>query len=133
MLTREVDYAIRIMRALSGGQKSNMQAICEEQVIPKTFGYKIIQKLRNKEFITVERGIRGGCRLKVDLHDVTLYDLITAVQENLFINECLAPEYCCYHCSDGRECSVRGELGRIQKTFLMELQRNSLYEVLCSS
>lgn len=130
MITREIDYAIRIMRALATGEKINMQRICETEFIPKAFAYKIIQKLSKSNFVEIERGINGGCRLATDLDKVTLFDLITAIQEDLFINACLEEGYCCVHCSDGKECSVRCELQRIQAVLVGELQRNPLSQVL---
>ena len=44
-MTRESDYAVRIMRALSHGSLKTVKEICGEEAIPTQFAYKILKKL----------------------------------------------------------------------------------------
>ncbi len=46
-MTRESDYAVRIMRALSHGSLKTVKEICGEEAIPTQFAYKILKKLSN--------------------------------------------------------------------------------------
>lgn len=45
LITRECDYAVRIVRALAGGQKICVTQICEEEVLTPAFVYKILKKM----------------------------------------------------------------------------------------
>ena len=44
LITRECDYAVRIVRALAGGQKICVTQICEEEVLTPAFVYKNFKK-----------------------------------------------------------------------------------------
>ena len=37
LITRETDYALRTLRALSCGEKMTQKAICEQEAIPAQF------------------------------------------------------------------------------------------------
>ena len=53
LVTRETDYAIRALRALSDGNKKTLADICRLEVVPQQFGYKILKKLYGS--VTAER------------------------------------------------------------------------------
>ena len=44
LFTKECDYAIRIMRALSSGELISVSRICEMEHLPSAMTYKIYQK-----------------------------------------------------------------------------------------
>ena len=44
MITRESDYAIRIIRALKDGELLPLEQICQRELVPKQFAYKILKK-----------------------------------------------------------------------------------------
>lgn len=82
LITRETDYALRVLRALSEGEQLTAGDISEQQMVPKPFAYKIIKKLSKAGFVRITRGADGGCRLAVGLDKVTLYDLMAAMEED---------------------------------------------------
>ena len=45
LITRETDYALRVLRALSDGEQHTAGEISSTQLVPKQFAYKIIKKL----------------------------------------------------------------------------------------
>ena len=45
LITRECDYAVRIVRALAGGEKLCVNQICEKEDLTPAFVYKILKKL----------------------------------------------------------------------------------------
>ena len=99
IMTRESDYAVRILRALAGGEKMTVGRICEAEFVPVQFAYKILKKLAKCGYVEIFRGAEGGCRLSADLGAVTLYDLLRCIDEDLFVNACMSPDY---------ECAWRG-------------------------
>lgn len=93
IITRETDYAIRILRSLADLQLKNIREISDEQLVPRQFAYKISKKLERAGFIEIIRGAQGGCRLTRDLHGITLMDIINVMErenerENM-ITSCL--------------------------------------------
>ena len=76
LITREVDYAMRILRALSDGEQMTAQSISDLHQVPKPFAYKIIKKLSRAGLVSITRGAEGRCSLSADLEQVTLHSLI---------------------------------------------------------
>lgn len=134
LMTRESDYAIRIMRALADGNLMTVKQICDGEAIPIQFAYKILKKLSNANIIKIVRGACGGYQLTMDLHDVKLLDLMKAVGEEGIVNACLRPGYqCSWQKQGGQGCEIHRELARIQGKLDEELSRHSIYEILQGS
>lgn len=67
LITREVSYALRILRALYVEGRMTTSALCEKEKIPKAFAYKIIRKLTAAGYLTTDRGADGGVQMRTDL------------------------------------------------------------------
>ena len=67
LLSRETDYALRILQSLLGGERKSVGEISREELIPQQFAYKIMKKLSNAGLVDITRGADGGCRLLADL------------------------------------------------------------------
>ena len=122
LLTRENDYAIRILRSLKDKEKHTVKDICQAEA----FAYKIIRKLQNAGFVAVERGAAGGCRLGTDLKSLTLYDVVTAVDAEPLIMPCMR-QTCSRNAGDA--CKVHAELMKIQKVLIEELKSRRLFDL----
>ena len=57
LITRECDYAVRVIRALSGAERLSVGEICEREEITAPFAYKILKKLQKAKLV---RGYRGA-------------------------------------------------------------------------
>lgn len=124
LLTKEDDYAIRIMRAIKDGNKHRMKDICQEEEIPEAFAYKILKKLKNASILEVERGAAGGCRLGKSLCDITLYDIVTAVDDEPLVMPCMHQR--CNRNKANSPCTVHIELSKIQNVLMEELKGRTL-------
>ncbi len=131
LITRETDYALRILRALADGERRTMKTLCEAEEVPQQFAYKIVKKLARAGLVQSTRGVDGGCRLTCDLARTTLYDLVQVMEADCQVSACMDPGYQCpwvaKHC---RRCTVHGELAAIQKKLDGELRSHSLQSVL---
>ena len=45
LITRETDYALRILRTLSDGKSYTAGELAERESLPQKFAYKILKKL----------------------------------------------------------------------------------------
>ena len=93
LITRETDYALRILRALTDGQRHTMKTLCEAEQVPQQFAYKIIKKLAQGGLVQNTRGVDGGCQLIADLRKVSLYDLIALLEDDPQISACMHTDY----------------------------------------
>jgi Rrf2 family protein len=132
LLTKEADYSVRIMRALSDGEKRTVKTICDMENIPNKYAYKILKKLEVAGLVQSRQGPHGGYLLSADLSTVTLYDVVAAADEHIVILPCLRSDSQCALNTQQNPCTVHHELTRIQGSLVAELQRKNMKEVLCS-
>jgi len=129
-LTKECDYGLRIIRALASGEKTTAEEICAAESIPGQFAYKILKKLERAGFLQSSRGRDGGYWLIKPLNAFTIYDIVSSIDENLFINECLRDDRPCVRNHPEEPCAVHRELDRIQTVLVDELCKKSIIEVV---
>lgn len=130
MITKETDYALRLLRALADGKRHTAAALAGGELVPQPFAYKILKKLSKAELVRAVRGVEGGCQLTADLKKTTLLDLMTAMEEDRSLSACMNPEYHCdWRARHGR-CPVHCRLAEIQKKLDLELESHSLAELL---
>lgn len=127
LITRETDYALRILRALSDGEQRSIQEIGEREATPKAFAYRIIKKLERMGWISISRGAEGGCCLITDLDKVNLYELLEGIGADKNISECLTPGYQCSRreVCDGL-CRIQPVLADLQKVLDDELRSRTI-------
>ena len=130
IITRECDYWVRIVRALGGGGKKTAVEICESEHIPSQFAYKILKKLERAGYILSSRGRDGGYWLVKPIDTFSLYDILSAVDDNLFINECLKDTVECTRNTSDTPCAVHCELKRVQHVLEEELKQKSILQVV---
>ncbi len=132
LITRETDYSLRIVRGLSDYKRHTMKVLCESQQIPQQFAYKIIKKMSAANMIKSIRGVDGGVTLTCDLKEVTLYDLVNAIdQQATYINECMTPGYVCPWVEQKSEkCMAHCQLNKVQQTLDDELKSYTLHSLI---
>lgn len=132
LITRETDYALRILRALSDGKQKNTAEICKAEMISQQFAYKIIKKLKTAGFIQITRGTDGGCRLSADLKEISLFELIQRMDGRKEISVCMNEDFHCErHTKQTDACHIHAKLVQVQQVLDEELKKHTLYEMLC--
>lgn len=130
LITREVDYGLRILRALYDGEKYTVPQLCKQENIPTQFAYRIIKKLENNSFLSVKRGAYGGCQLN-SLEGKNLFDVIEALDAVERINACMDPDYICtWGNGSRRSCQIHRKLQTVQQAVYDILKGQSLIELL---
>lgn len=132
LITRETDYALRILRGLADGEQHTAGDLAQSEQIPQQFAYKILKKLHKAGLVEVTRGTAGGCRLAAQLDAVTLYDLMEAMDEDRAVNACMNGEYVCQwrEAHGNAACRVHAGLRTVQAALDRELKAHSLREII---
>jgi Rrf2 family protein len=96
-ITRETDYAIRCVDYLSDkwGSVTMVDEISKGKSVPKSFLAKILQKLTKASIVTSYRGVKGGFELARPPKNITLLDVIEAIQGPVAMNVCALDEAMC--------------------------------------
>lgn len=118
------DYAFRVVLHLAGlppGSIVNGQALAQAEYIPHRFLQKIMRSLLQADIIRSYRGVEGGFSLNRPAEELSLYDVVTAMEGPIEINHCLQPDQSCTR-RYKEQCPVHTELYRIQKRLIADLQ-----------
>jgi Rrf2 family protein len=113
LITRETDYALRALGRLALCD-SNMPVskLAEMEDIPTVFLRKIMQRLQKQGFVASRQGALGGYKLVVDPGELSLLDVVEAVQGPVSINACLTDEGICARIE---WCPFRQKLEKLQE------------------
>ncbi len=125
-ITRECDYAFRIILMLSSladGSIADAHTISEAQSIPRQFTLKILRKLLDAGYVKSFKGARGGYSLNMAAEDISLNDIITAIDGKVGINECFNCGYKCNRVENMDDCPVHTRLSSVNQLITDELKK----------
>ncbi len=104
-LTREADYALRIMHILAKtGTLTDAQTISDAVVVTRRFVLKILSKLTAASLTASKLGAGGGYYLARDAKEISVAEVIEAIEGPFVMNACLAEGYQCERVEDCAEC-----------------------------
>ncbi len=115
-LRKDTEYAMRalVYLALNGKEKHiPAKELAKGQDLPEDFAYKILRKLTRSGLTTCHMGQYGGFKLARDPKEITLLQVVSAIQGPVMIKKC---------CLDLESCPRRNICEFSTK--LMELQDN---------
>lgn len=105
-ITRQADYALRAVLYLAKmdpTRKAATSQIAEEQHIPPSFLAKIISQLSIAGLIHTSRGARGGVSLAHRPEDISVLEVVEAIDGPLELNQCTVnPDVCVF----GDDCPI---------------------------
>ncbi|HWR44705.1 Rrf2 family transcriptional regulator [Sporomusa sp.] len=122
-LNQATDYAFRVVLYLAGlpqGEVASGVIIADRQNIPPRFLQKIMRMLAAAGLVKSYRGVVGGFALAKPVEEITLYDVIVAMEGPLGIHRCLADRKACTR-DCGQECPVHQALAAIQDRLAADL------------
>ena len=106
-ITRQADYAIRAVMyisKLSPNERAATSQIAQEQHIPPSFLAKIISQLSIAGLLQTSRGARGGVTLAKSPEEITLLDVVEAIDGPILLNDCVGEHSTC---SFGSSCAMK--------------------------
>lgn len=106
-ITRQADYALRAMlylTQLEPSQRAATSQIADEQHIPPSFLAKIISQLSIAGLIHTSRGARGGVSLARPPEEITILEVVEAIDGPIALNECT---HSASTCTFGETCPLR--------------------------
>lgn len=123
-LNQATDYAFRMVLYLSSlpdGSKITGSALAEKQNIPERFLLKIMRSLTAAGIMKSYRGVDGGFALNRSPKDITLFDIIEAVEGQTELQRCLQDIGSCSRGCSGM-CSIYAAFSDIQRDLAAKLK-----------
>ena len=128
-ITRQADYAVRavlFLTNLDGDERVATSAIAEKQGIPPSFLAKIISQLSIAGLLHTSRGAHGGVMLARGAKDITLLDVVEAIDGPIQLNECVdALGVCAFE----NDCPMRSAWCDAQENLVKRLKGANFSEM----
>ena len=123
-LNQATDYAFRMvlhMAMLPMGQKVTGGALAEQELIPERFLLKIMRSLIAAGIMKSFRGVDGGFSLNREPKDISMLDVIRAVEGETYLQRCLYDVGSCSKACMG-QCAVNEAMAVIQDQLVEQMQ-----------
>lgn len=115
ILRRDTDYALRTMINLAGHYGGDVVAtgqLSREEEIPYSYAAKIMQVLHGAGLVKSVMGPHGGFSLARAPGEVSLLDIVKAVQGGVSLNDCFLDTGSCPRRS---KCAISAKIAGLQE------------------
>ena len=129
-ITRQADYAVRAvlyLAHLDDSERAATSTVAQEQHIPPSFLAKIISQLSIAGLLHTSRGARGGVTLAREPKDITLLEVVEAIDGPIQLNECVGDEGTC---SFGHECPLQSVWCEAQEKLVTQLKSTNFADLM---
>jgi Rrf2 family protein len=113
---------------MGGNQRAATSTVAHEQNIPPSFLAKIISQLSIAGLLHTSRGARGGVTLAREPKEITLLEVVEAIDGPIKLNECVGENS---SCAFDQDCPLRPVWCDAQEELVNRL-RNTNFEQLMS-
>jgi Rrf2 family protein len=128
-LSKKADYALIAMKhlALHGERgSSSAREIAEQYDIPIELMAKVLQRLVQRGLLASHQGTRGGYQLSRQPLQITVADVIQAIDGPVTVTACSTDDN---NCEQFAKCNVRDPLWRVRERILRALGECTIAEL----
>ncbi len=132
-ITRQADYAVRAVVYLAQhepGARISTGQIAREQNIPLTFLAKIVSQLSAAGVLHTTRGARGGVALARTPDEISLLEIVEAIDGPVMLNQCAGDPG---QCPLGEDCVVRDVWCRAQADLVARLAQTRFGQLVAAN
>ena len=129
-ITRQADYALRAvlyLARLDGSERAATSTVAENQHIPPSFLAKIVSQLSIAGLLHTSRGARGGVTLAREPKEITLLEVVEAIDGPIQLNECVGSDG---GCSFDNECPLRPVWCETQEKLVARLKATTFANLI---
>jgi Rrf2 family iron-sulfur cluster assembly transcriptional regulator len=131
-ITQEGDYALRVVLFLykySNGERVEAKVISERENIPLRFLLKLLRKLASADIVKSYRGTGGGYAIEKPPSQVSILQVVQAIEGPIYVNKCLFDENMC-NLKRAETCEIHKALENFQSGMLQGLDKFTFEEIL---
>ncbi len=129
-ITRQADYAVRAvlyLARLAPTEHATTSMVAEEQRIPPSFLSKIVSQLTIAGLLHTSRGAGGGISLAREPKDISLLEVVEAIDGPIRLNECVSDVSLC---SFADRCPFRAVWCEAQGQLVKRLKDTNFEQLL---
>lgn len=131
--SRQCEYAIQAVLLLALKQDKSLTSIrdlTKQLDIPYHFVAKILQNLTRKGLLVSHKGPAGGFGLGLQARDITLLQIVEAIDGTSFMDDCV---FGFPNCNDDDHCAVHDKWCAIRKEINEMLAKKNILEMAVST
>jgi Rrf2 family protein len=129
------EYALRALLVLGRDYKEDdsvirIQAVSDQQNIPKRFLEQILNDLKSAGLVTSKRGVAGGYRLRRPPERITLAEVIRHIEGPLSPVSCVSEQF--YEpcsCPSEEKCALRSVMKEVREAIVTILEKVTLAQL----
>ena len=127
-ITKQTDYGIVLLTHLAAQPERHLNApeLATETQLPLPMVSKILKLLVREGLLVSHRGVKGGYSLGLLPEEITMAEIISALEGPIAITECIEVSSDCSH---EQLCPVRSNWQRINDAVRGALERVTLAEM----
>jgi Rrf2 family protein len=141
MFSTRAEYGVRVMIALGRRQGEgpvSLADIAAAENLPLPYLEHLIARLREDGLVRSTRGAHGGYELSRDAGEITMAEVVGALEGSLVPMQCFTEEgemkvLCSHELSDFSSCATRLLWTRVQGGVTRALEQTSLAELVAFS
>ena len=128
-MSRQTDYAARLvlhLATLEAGTRASIPEIAQARLLPVPFVRRLVGGLVKAGLLQTTRGTGGGVTLARPAAEISLLDVVAAVEGPIVLNQCLDGQH---HCPLAAGCPIQSAwaaAGRALETHLAGVRFDTL-------
>lgn len=132
-LSKKAEYALmaaKYMALKNSSGFSTAKEISESYQIPYQLVAKVLQNLVKSDIAISAKGVNGGFSLAKKPDNISLIDIIRAVEKSFKIVDCMQPNSSSEDCVHFDCCKIKDPLAEIQRKIDKVFTETSLVQIL---
>ncbi len=128
-VTRRTDYAVRLLLELAQlGARDHLptRELARLQGLPYPFARRIVTELSAAGLVVTQRGSGGGARLARPARSISVFDVVSALGDDLSLSACAHDTGACERAEDCALQEVWGRVDRAVEDYLRDQDLASL-------
>jgi Rrf2 family protein len=134
IFSTKAEYGVRVMTHLAGtdgGRPVSLGSIAEAEGLPLAYLEHLVQRLRREGLVESTRGAHGGYRLSRPPSEITMAEVVSALEGHLAPIECITAEGMCSREVNGdAPCPTKLLWTRVQGSIVRTLTDMTLQDLI---
>jgi Rrf2 family transcriptional regulator, iron-sulfur cluster assembly transcription factor len=138
MLSSSSKYAIRAVMYIASQPRDNgkigIKKISEDLGLPTPFLAKILQLLAKQKILSSSKGPHGGFSLQRHPKEITLLDIITAIDGNDIFDNCIIHNMPCISVDSNKlKCPIHDDYQKVRNNLQKLFSSKTIYTLVKSA
>lgn len=132
LYSKGCEYALRALSTVNRDQCRDgfsVRAVCESAGLPESFTRKVFQALVKHRILVAKRGPGGGYRFRKDPADISVLNIIHAIDGKDAFDKCVTQDH---ECDRTDYCSLHQMWTKTKSTLIKQFQESTVAQLIAA-